>query len=70
MKAWIKATFSDPKGTPSFKRQFASMLGLALIIAVFKNNIGGAEILAVLIAAITTGTVIEKFTKPSNNNEL
>lgn len=69
MKAWIKQTFSDPKGNPSFKRQFAAFLGLALIATIFKN-LTGADTLAVLIGALTTGTVIEKFTKPSSNNEL
>ena len=66
MKNWSKKTLSDSNGNPSFKRQFALFLSLVLNTAIFYKLKESIETLSLLITTITTGTVIEKFTKPKN----
>ena len=66
MIKWLKATFSDQKGNPSFKRQLAFMLSIILVIAIFSHQSDAAiQTLAFLIGGILGITGIEKFSNAS-----
>ena len=51
MLNWIKATFLDAEGLPSSKRQFAAILIVATIIAVFLDK-EGASVLGFLAGGL------------------
>jgi hypothetical protein len=63
MKSWIKGTFSDNGGIPSFKRQLVAFLTVVLCFTLFSEHSGHAETVAYLIAGILSITGVEKFTK-------
>ena len=71
MIKWLKATFSDQKGNPSFKRQLAFMLSIILVIAIFSHQSDAAiQTLAFLIGGILGITGIEKFSNAYANSDI
>ncbi len=64
MKNWIKGTFTDNNGTPSFKRQIAAFLTVIFCVGLFTGK-GAAhlETVALLIGGVLSVTGIEKFSK-------
>ena len=62
MKQWIKGTFSDAEGVPSFKRQAAFFLILNAVVMVYIGiGAGLIGIIAGLVTAILTNTTVEKW---------
>ena len=65
MKNWIKGTFTDNNGMPSFKRQLSAVLTAVFCIALFSNKAAiHLETIALLIGGVLSVTGIEKFSKP------
>ncbi len=58
---WVKRTFSDPWGCPSFKRQMSAIISTACIIGVFTDK--DIVALAGLVAVILSATAYESTKK-------
>ena len=64
MKHWVKGTFTDAEGAPSFKRQVVFILVLTTIFGIFKKvDQTYIDTLSLLIGFILGATSAEKFTK-------
>ena len=61
MLNWLKDTFKDANGVPSFKRQSSAVLIIACIAGAFYTI--DIQSLAFLAGAILGSTAVEKFTK-------
>lgn len=63
-KEWIQRTFTDHEGIPSFKRQFALLVFIFIVVAVmFDKPTAIIESLGWLVGGILGITGVEKFSK-------
>ena len=68
MKKWVKGTFSDHRGVPSFKRQLVFLLTLVFFVAIFSHQADATiSTLAFLIGGILGITGVEKFSEASTD---
>jgi len=65
---WIKSTFSDNQGVPSFKRQLSAILAVVFVIAIFTAN-EQAGTIAYLIGGVLGITGVEKFSTTNQTHE-